>query len=227
MQGPTLIMRSSVYGRLGLSHLAWSGGETFLECYADEAPAEDVLKCTCRMANLLFQKGRYNQATKMMENVPESILRVLKYRQYWTFSAGMLKLRRSLHHDDLTAASHLLSQLQGQGAPDIELSFALSLLDIDFHVRQSSNDKALDLVEGLAQSSHQQNTDIMAQIKTPQHQSPYLSEMWPSTSRILHHNSCSQYGTSRSCTPLFMGISHHSLQYPPASRRLLSRSQNP
>jgi anaphase-promoting complex subunit 5 len=158
-------MRSSIYGRTGLSHLAWSGGDTFLECYVDEAPAEDILKCTCRMANLLVQKGRYNQATEMMDNVLESILRVLKYQQYWTFCAGMLKLRRSLHRDDLTAASHLLSQLRGQGAPDIELSFALSLLEIDFHVRQSTYDKALDLLETLAKSSHQENTDMMAQVK--------------------------------------------------------------
>jgi anaphase-promoting complex subunit 5 len=158
-------MKSSVFGRVGVSHLAWSGGEIFLECYADEAPAEDVLKCTCRMANLLVQKGRYSQATEMLENVDELIMRVLKYRQYWTFSAGMLKLRKALNHDDLTAASHYLSQLQGQGAPDVELSFALSLLEIDFHVRQKTNDQALDLLENLAKSSHQENTDIMAQIK--------------------------------------------------------------
>lgn len=165
VQGPTLIMRSSVYGRVGLAHLAWSGSDTFLQCYADEAPAEDVLKCTCRMANLLVQKGRYNQATELLDHVDTSILRVLKYRQYWTFSFGMLKLRKSLHHDDLKAASHFLSQLRGQGAPDIELSFALSLLEVDFHVRQNSYDTALDLVESLAKSSHQENTDMIAQIK--------------------------------------------------------------
>ncbi|ERF75009.1 hypothetical protein EPUS_08054 [Endocarpon pusillum Z07020] len=165
VQGPTLLMRSSVYGRTGLAHLAWSGGDIFLDCYADEAPAEDVLKSTCRMANLLVQKGRYNQAREMLDNVDESILRVLKYRQYWTFSAGMLQLRRSLHHDDLTTSSHLLTQLRSQGAPDIELSFAFSLLEIDFHTRQKSYDKALDLVETLAKSSHEENTDIIAQIK--------------------------------------------------------------
>lgn len=158
-------MRSSVYGRIGLAHLAWSGGDVFLDCYADEAPVEDVLKSTCRMANLLVQKGRYNQAREMLDNVDESILRVLKYRQYWTFCAGMLQLRRSLHHDDLTASSHLLTRLRGQGAPDIELSFAFSLLEIDFHTRQRSYDKALDLVETLAKSSHEDNTDIIAQIK--------------------------------------------------------------
>jgi anaphase-promoting complex subunit 5 len=150
---------------MGLAHLAWSGGEIFIECYADEAPAEDILKCACRMAGLLVQKGRYNQAIEVLDNVDPAILRVLKCRQYWTFSAGMLRLRRFLHHDDLTAASQLLCQLRGQGAPDPELSFALCLLQIDFHVRENSYDKALDLVETLAKSSHQENTDIMAQIK--------------------------------------------------------------
>lgn len=165
VQGPTLIMKSAVYGRVGVSHLTWSGGDTFLECYADEAPAEDILKCTCRMANLLFQKGRHSQAIEIMDKVPSSILRVLKYKQYWTFCTGLLQLRRSLHHDDLTASSHLLAQLQGQSAPDTELSLALSLLEIDLHVRQTSYDRALSLVDTLATTSPPENTDIMTHLK--------------------------------------------------------------
>lgn len=159
------MMRSSVYGRVGLYHLAQSGGDIFLSCYADEVPGEDLLKCTCRMANLLVQRGRYNQATQILNNTPASVLHVLKYRQYWTFSLGMLQIRRALHHHDLSTAGALLSQLRGTGAPDIGLSFSLALLEIDLHARRHDVAQALDLLESLAKTSHPDNTDIMAQLK--------------------------------------------------------------
>lgn len=158
-------MRGSVYSRIGLTHLAWMSGETFLECYADDAPMEDLLKCRCRMANLLVQKGRYTQATAMMEAVPKHVLRVLKYQQYWTFFAGMLKLRRHLRRADFTAASYILDQLKGQGAPDIEVGFALSLQEVDLLMRRGVYNDALDLVESLAQNAHPESTDVYAQIK--------------------------------------------------------------
>ena len=165
LQGPNLLMRSSVYARVGLTHLAWSGSETFLKCYRDEVPAEDILKCTCRMANLLVQQGRYEKAFEMMEQFSEQILRVLKYYQYWTFFFSLLKLRRHLHRDELSIASDFVSRLRGQGPPDLELSLSLSLLSIDLHVRNRNFDLALDEVEAVAQSSEFEAGDILAQIK--------------------------------------------------------------
>ena len=165
MTGPILIMKAAVFSRVGLARLAWSNCEIFLECHADEAPAEDLLKCRCRMANLLVQKGRYSEATVLMEAVPKHIMRVLKYQQYWTFFAGMLKLRRHLHRSDFDAASYILDQLKGQGAPDIEVGFALSLLEADLLMRRGVYDEALDLVESLAKKTHPENTDLYAQVK--------------------------------------------------------------
>lgn len=163
--GPILIMRGSVYSRMGLAHLAWLSGEIFLQCHADDVPVEDLLKCRCRMASLLVQKGRYTQASDLMEDVPKHILRVLKYQQYWTFFAGMLKLRRHLHRSDFTAATYILDQLKGQGAPDVEVGFALSLLEVDLLMRRGIFTEALDLVEVLAKKGHPENTDVYAQIK--------------------------------------------------------------
>lgn len=163
--GPILIMKAAVFSRVGLARLSWSSSEAFLECHADDAPAEDLLKCRCRMAGFLVQKGRYNEATAWMEAVPEYVTRVLKYRQYWTFLAGMLRLRRHLHRSDFDAASYTLEQLKGQGAPDIEVGFALSLLEVDLLMRRGVYHEALDLVESLAKREHSENTDIYAQIK--------------------------------------------------------------
>ena len=163
--GPTLLMRGSVYNRIGLTQLAWLSGETFLECYSDDAPAEDILKCKCRLASLLVQKGRYKAATEMMESVPPHIMRVLKYHQYWTFCMGMLKLRRYLHRHDIDAGMYMLQQLKGQGAPDLEVSFTLSLLEIDLFMRRGVFDQGIDLMDSLAEKASKDNADIVYQTK--------------------------------------------------------------
>jgi anaphase-promoting complex subunit 5 len=163
--GPTLTMKAAVFSRIGLARLAWSSCETFLECYADEAPVEDLLKCRCRMASLLVHKGRYSEATELMEAIPRHVVRVVKYQQYWTFFAGMLRLRRHLHRSDFDAASYILEQLKGQGAPDIEVGFTLSLLEVNLFMRRGVYNEALDLVESLAKKTHTESTDIYAQIK--------------------------------------------------------------
>jgi anaphase-promoting complex subunit 5 len=163
--GPILIMKAAVFGRVGLARLAWSSGETFLECHADEAPTDDLLKCRCRMASLLVQKGHYNEATELMEGVPRHVMRVLKYEQYWTFFAGMLRLRRHLHRSDFDAASYILERLRGQGAPDVETGLALSLLEVDLLMRRGVYSEALDLIESLAKETHPESTDVYAQVK--------------------------------------------------------------
>lgn len=163
--GPTLLMKGSVYGRIGVTQLAWLSGETFLECYSDDAPAEDVLKCKYRLANLLVQRGRYKAATEMMESVPAYILRVLKYTQYWTFCMGLLKLRRYLHRHDIDAATYMLQQLKGQIAPDLEVSFTLSLLEIDLLMRRGVFDEAIDLMDATAKTTSQENADIIYEVK--------------------------------------------------------------
>lgn len=163
--GPTLLMKGSVYGRIGLTQLAWLSGETFLECYSDDAPAEDILKCKCRLASLLLQKGQYKAATEMMESVPPHVIRVLKYHQYWTFCMGMLKLRRYLHRHDIDAATYMLQRLKGQGAPDLEMSFTLALLEIDLFMRRGVFDRAIDLMDELAEKAAKENADIAYQTK--------------------------------------------------------------
>ena len=163
--GPTLLMKGAVYGRIGNTQLAWLAGETFLECYSSDAPAEDVLKCKCRLASLLVQRGRYQAATEMMESIPAHVKRVLKYNQYWTFCMGMLKLRRYLHRHDIDAATYMLEQLKGQGAPDLEVSFTLALLEVDLLMRRGVLDEAIDLMDATAEKASLENPDIVYQAK--------------------------------------------------------------
>jgi anaphase-promoting complex subunit 5 len=158
--GPTLLMRAATFSRVGLTHLAWTCGETFLHCYSKDAPIEDILKCTCCMAGLLAQRGRYSEANDTMNGIPKHILRVLKYNNYWLFYSGLLKLRRLIHRSDLDAADHIARQLQGQGPPDHEVSSTLSFLQLELLLRRGNLSKALSLVESLADGSVAEHNDI-------------------------------------------------------------------
>jgi anaphase-promoting complex subunit 5 len=159
--GPTLLMRASAFSRIGLSSLAWSCSETFLACYAADAPVEDILKCTCRMASFLAQRGRYSAIADTLATVPASTLRILKHNNYWTFYSGLLKLRRLIRHDDLSAAQYVASQLQSQDAPDLEISTSLAFLRVELLLAQSKHASALDLVEDLADKTTSDNNDVI------------------------------------------------------------------
>ncbi len=148
--GPTLLMRAATFSRVGLTHLAWTCGETFLECYGKDAPIEDDLKCRCRMASLLLAQGRYTEANDMMASVPLHILRVLKFNNYHRFYSNILRLRRLIHRSDLSAASQLAVQLQGQGAPEADLGSTLAFLQIELLLKRGELSTALTRIEKLA-----------------------------------------------------------------------------
>ncbi|RMZ78540.1 hypothetical protein DV737_g3837, partial [Chaetothyriales sp. CBS 132003] len=158
--GPALLIRASAFARVGLTHLAWSCSETFLQCYAQDAPVEDVLKCRCRMASLLTQQGKYTEAEAIMSEVSPGTLTVLKYKNYCTFYSGLLKLRRCIHRDDLNTAELVASQLEGQGAPDFEIGFSLAFLQIEVSIRRGNLQKALERVEKLAERTETDNPDV-------------------------------------------------------------------
>ncbi len=163
--GPTLLMKGAAYSRVGLTHLSWWCGQAFLRCHAKDAPMEDLLKCNCRMAGLLVQRGRNTEAMELLNGMPPRVLRVLKFQNYLSFYAGLLKVRTFLHRDDLDAAEHLLALLAGQGVPEAEMGFSLSLLEIDLLMRRGNLTKALERVEAAVEEGHQEINDIAVQTR--------------------------------------------------------------
>lgn len=165
--GPTLLMKGAAYGRIGLTHLSWWCGQAFLQCHFHDAPMEDLLKSNCRIAGILVQRGRYNEAEEMLNNIPPHVLRPLKFQNYLKFFVGLLKIRRFLHRGSLDAAEQLLNRLKGQGVPDVEISFSLSLLEIELLSRRGTLDLALEKVEGLAHGANktQEINDIAVQTR--------------------------------------------------------------
>lgn len=161
--GPALLMKGATYSRIGLSHMAWLCAQTFLQCHIKDASLEDLLKYSCRTAGLLVQRGRYAEADELLNKLPPNIHRVLRYQNYLIFYTGLLKVRRLLHRGDLNAAELLIQRLKGQGAPDVEIGFSLSMLQVDLLHRRGILHQALEAVEALAQKASAEINDVVVQ----------------------------------------------------------------
>ncbi|SLM38451.1 Tetratricopeptide-like helical domain [Lasallia pustulata] len=162
--GSQMMMQASVFARLGVTSLAWSYGEIFLQCYADQSPVEDVLNCICKSAYSLSQRGRYDEAIARMDEIDRDTLRILKHHQYWTVYSGLLKLQRQLHKDHLVAAEHLLDQLRGSSS-NPEINFTLALLEIDLLTRRGDYSTAMGMLEKLSTRLNDEAADIYQRVK--------------------------------------------------------------
>ncbi|KAK3172503.1 hypothetical protein OEA41_005825 [Lepraria neglecta] len=163
--GSQMSMQSSVFGRLGVSCQAWVYGELFLQCYASPSPVEDVVHCICKSAFLLSQKGRYEDALARMEEIEEETLGTLRYSQYWTSSLGLLKFRRHLHRDNLTAAEHVLAQLRAPLNLSQDLQMNVSMLEMDLLIRRGDYSKAMEMLEELATKLNEEEADTYQRVK--------------------------------------------------------------
>jgi len=159
--GPALLMKSTLFSRIGQTHQAYSCGERFLLCHSKNAPLEDVLKCTIRQAALLAQMGRASEAQANMANIPRQILKVLKYQIYHTTHTLILRARHLLHRNALDAADQITTQLVSQQPhPDTDTSTQVSLLEIDLLIRRRELMTALDRLNQLADRMPLENNDV-------------------------------------------------------------------
>ncbi|KIW63433.1 hypothetical protein PV04_10272 [Phialophora macrospora] len=167
LSGAALLMKGPVFGRVGLTHVGWWYSQIFMQCHAKEASLEDVMKCTCRLASLLVQRGRYDEAQETLDNVPPSMLRVVKFQNYISLYGGLLRVRRLLHRGNLDGAERLLDRLRGRGSPDVELCFSLSIFEVELMLRRGLLDEALEKIGkvGRAAVENQEINDITLQMR--------------------------------------------------------------
>ncbi|KAI9855127.1 MAG: anaphase promoting complex subunit 5 [Trichoglossum hirsutum] len=145
--GSQVLLKSSLWSRLGVGSLALDECENFLICNASNAPIDDVVKITCRVAFLMALKGRYDDAVAKLDEIETEDMKNLRVYQYWTTFSGLLKLKRQLHRGNLDAATELLSQLLTAPPTDPDVSLELSLFRYDLLVRRSDYSGALALLE--------------------------------------------------------------------------------
>ncbi|THV65533.1 hypothetical protein D6D29_10548 [Aureobasidium pullulans] len=167
MMGPQIAMHSSLWGRLGVAHLSRQYCDIFLSCHSRFALFDDTLRFTCRVAHLLAERGRYDEAMEKLESLDENSLRSWKANQYWSKYRGILRLKRDLHRNDLSGADHLLSQLlQCNGSDtDTDLAFETNTLHIDYLIRRTNYGRALARIEQLASEMKEDGDDLNLRIK--------------------------------------------------------------
>jgi anaphase-promoting complex subunit 5 len=167
MLGPQMAMYSSLWGRLGIVHLSRQYCDIFLSCHARYALFDDTLRFTCRIAHLLAERGRYDEAMEKLEGLDENSLRSWKANQYWLKYRGILRLKRDIHRNNLGGADHLLSQLLQYNGPDSdpELAFEINTLYIDYLIRRTDFSSALAKIEKLASEMKEDGDDINLRVK--------------------------------------------------------------
>lgn len=167
MMGPQMAMHSSLWGRMGVTHLSGQYCEIFLHCHAQHALFDDTLRFTCRIAHLLTERGRYDEAMERLENLDSNSLRSWKANQYWLKYRGILRLKRDLHRNNLDGADQLLSQLLqcNDSDTDAELTFEIKTLQIDILIRRADFSSSLGKLEQMAASMKEQSDDVNLRVK--------------------------------------------------------------
>ena len=166
MMGAQLSMATTLWDRLGLTYMSSVACEVLLRCHTRDSIFDDELKTMCRLAGSLAGRGRYGEAFGKLEAMDMNSLRSAKPGQYWHLYRGLLKLRRDLHHNDLEAAEHLLSQLLQTGTEGFEpdIVFVVDSLHIEMLIRRGEFAAAFNKIDGLITKLREDNRDINLRI---------------------------------------------------------------
>ncbi|KAL7938286.1 anaphase-promoting complex subunit 5 domain-containing protein [Trichoderma chlorosporum] len=168
MFGAHLGLYSSLWGRLGLGHLAAVSCEIFLRCHTYHSMFDDELKMINRFALALLDQGKYREALEVLDKADENSLRSWKPNQYWHKYRGIIRLKRDLYHNNLDGAEQLLDQfLQSKGDDDFEpdLALAIDTAHIDYLARRGDLSSASDKVDKMISDLQDENKDICLRVK--------------------------------------------------------------
>lgn len=167
MFGTQLSLYAALWSRLGLNHLSVMTCEMFLRCHARNSLFDDELKLTCKLAFMLAERGRYDEALQALDGLQGNSLRSWKPSQYWYKCRGIIRLKKDLCHNNLDGAHELLSQLLQSNTDDIdpEMVFSIDSLHIDYLTRRRDLPAAFAKVEQLITRFRNQNRDIALRVK--------------------------------------------------------------
>lgn len=146
--GAQLSLATALWDRLGLASHSRTMCEVFLRVHARHAIIEDELRVTCCLAGLLVARGRYDEAIARLDALDPDALRARKPGQNWSRFRGLVRLRRELHHGDLNAADHLISQLAQSLKPDDvepDMGFIVDSLHVEALARRGELAAALEM----------------------------------------------------------------------------------
>lgn len=164
LMGAHALLSAALWERLGLSDLAASTCEVALRAHARYGVFDDALRLTCRLAMGLTERGRYDEALRLLEGLDGDALRAWKTHQYWRKCRGVIKLRRDLAHGELDGAAELLGQLLQNKEDDLEpdMAFTIDFLHVDYLMRRGDLVEASSIVEDLLSELGRDDTKDIA-----------------------------------------------------------------
>jgi len=149
--GSQMLLRSTLWSRLGVTQCAWIECEAFLSTHRECSPSEDVAVALCKSAYILSMRGRFDEAFARLDRIPHQYLRSLKINQYWTAYSGLIKLRRAVfryvcaivcrgggtdhRRNEVAAAESLLQQLNAAKQIDADCLLEIAVTKIEFLIR--------------------------------------------------------------------------------------------
>lgn len=160
-------LSTSVWDRLGITHMSTVACEIFLRCHAQNSMFDEELKMTCRLAATLVGRGKYDESLQILESMDENALRSWKPKQYWQKYRGIIKLKRDLHHNNLDGAEQLLGQLLQSKHDDLEpdMSYVVDLLQVDCLTRRGDFQSAYEKIDDMLSNLRNEEKDVAIRIR--------------------------------------------------------------
>ena len=167
MFSSSMSVLTSLWDRLGIAHMSTMTCEVFLRCHAQNCMFDEELKMTCRLSATLVGRGKYDESLRILESLDGDSLRSWKSKQYWHKYRGIIKLKRDLHHNNLSGAEQLLDQLLQSKFDDMEpdLSDLIDLLHVDCLIRRGDLQNACGKIEVLLSKLQDDHNDIAIKVR--------------------------------------------------------------
>ncbi|KAF2819990.1 hypothetical protein CC86DRAFT_460011 [Ophiobolus disseminans] len=169
--GSQMLLQSTLYSRLGIPHMANVHCELLLDCYNHYCPIDERIRAVGRLAFIMSQSGRYNDAITALESIDPTVHKSLKYHQYLILCIGVIKFKRAIRRSDWPTCTHLLTTLKPQppnhpsSTPlDPEVSFLLHESHIDYLVSRGHYSQAYTSISALAHSLKEDNADVLQRV---------------------------------------------------------------
>ncbi|KAF2205108.1 hypothetical protein GQ43DRAFT_67384 [Delitschia confertaspora ATCC 74209] len=162
--GSQMLLESTLYSRLGIVHISSVHCELLLHCYKGSAPIDEQIRAIGRCAFIASQSGRYDDALALLESIPLSTHRSLKFHQYIYHCTGLIKLRRAIRRTNWAAVDQLLLKLTPDSSTDPELTFLLTEARLSSLIQRGRHPEAFSLIESLAQELKDTNADILQRV---------------------------------------------------------------
>ncbi|KAF9632671.1 anaphase-promoting complex subunit 5 [Lasiodiplodia theobromae] len=162
--GSQMLMQASLYGRLGATDLSDAVCDILRICYGNVCPIEDILRSTCHSAYIRSQAGDYAGAFEILDSINQTDHRTLKFHQYISNYAALLKTKQALRRSDFTAATHFLDALRAFRPTDPEVLYQLSILEVDALTRRGDFAAAFVRVDELAADLKAEDADVYQRV---------------------------------------------------------------